>query len=89
MKKENIIGDEMKIVEGVRYRLCVVSVTFRKSASIVVNDICSVVSAFYRVETLASQNSFTPREFAIVNIDNPADSATYAIDGWNLIKKEK
>lgn len=87
MRKENIIGDEMKIVEGFRYRLCVVSVTFRKSASIVVNDICSVINAFYRAETLARQNGFTPREFAIVNIDNPTDSATYAIDGWNLIRK--
>lgn len=89
MRKENIIGDEMKIVEGFRYRLCVISVTFRKSASIVVNDICSVVSAFRRVETLARQNGFTPREFAIVNIDNPNDSATYAIDGWDLIRMGK
>lgn len=87
MKKENIIGSEMKIVEGVKYRLSVVSVTFRKSASIVVNDICSVVSAFYRVETLARKNGFTPRDFTIVNIDNPDDSATYAIDGWDLIRK--
>ena len=87
MKKENIIGDEMKIVEGFRYRLSVVSVTFRKSASVVVNDICSVVSAFRRVESLASKNGFTPREFAILNIDNPTDSATYAIDGWDLIRK--
>jgi len=78
MKKENIIGDEMKIVEGFRYRL-----------SVVVNDICSVVSSFRRVESLASKNGFTPREFAILNIDNPADSATYAIDGWDLIRKGK
>lgn len=87
MKKENIIGGEMKIFEGVKYQLRAVSVTFRKRASIVVNDICSVVSAFYRVETLARQNGFTPREFEIINIDNPADSATYAIDGWDLIRK--
>lgn len=87
MKKENIIGDEMKIIEGVRYRLFTVSVTFRKSATVEVNDICSVINAFHRVEILASKNGFTPREFTIVNINNPTDSATYAINGWDLIKK--
>lgn len=86
MKRETIIGGEMKITEGNKYIITAYSPTYRTKAQISVNDICSVTSAYYRAETLSRKNHFALRDFSITDVLT-GECVTYAVNGWELIKK--